>query len=113
MPGRERPRRTDARGWLCARTLRAPQLRHRRDPRRGGVMDFDIPDELALLARTVRDFVETRLQPIEKQVEDSDEIPDEIIREMAGLGFFGLPFPEEYGGAGAGDLRAEERRVGN
>ena len=67
-------------------------------------MDFDIPDELALLARTVRDFVETRLQPIEKQVEDRDEIPDEIVREMAGLGFFGLPFPEEYGGAGAGDL---------
>src|SRR2546429_8729948 len=23
---------------------------------------------------------------------------------MAELGFFGLPFPEEYGGAGAGDL---------
>jgi acyl-CoA dehydrogenase len=67
-------------------------------------MDFDIPDELQLLARTVRDFVETRLQPIEKKVEDSDEIPDEIVREMAGLGFFGLPFPEEYGGVGAGDL---------
>jgi acyl-CoA dehydrogenase len=67
-------------------------------------MDFDIPDELQLLARTVRDFVETRLQPIEKQVEDSDEIPDEVVREMAALGFFGLPFPEHYGGAGAGDL---------
>ncbi|HET9808692.1 MAG TPA: acyl-CoA dehydrogenase family protein [Candidatus Limnocylindria bacterium] len=67
-------------------------------------MDFDIPDELALLARTVRDFVETRLQPIEKEVEDSDEIPGEIVREMAALGFFGLPFPEDYGGAGAGDL---------
>jgi len=67
-------------------------------------MDFDIPDELALLARTVRDFVETRLQPIEKQVEDSDEIPSEIVREMASLGFFGLPFPEECGGVGAGDL---------
>jgi acyl-CoA dehydrogenase len=67
-------------------------------------MDFDIPDELQLLARTVRDFVETRLQPIEKEVEDSDEIPDGIVREMAALGFFGLPFPEDYGGAGAGDL---------
>jgi acyl-CoA dehydrogenase len=67
-------------------------------------MDFDIPEELRLLARTVRDFVETRLQPIEKQVEDADEIPDEIVREMAALGFFGLPFPDEYGGAGAGDL---------
>ncbi len=67
-------------------------------------MDFDIPDELQLLARTARDFVETRLQPIEKQVEERDEIPEEIVREMAGLGFFGLPFPEEYGGVGAGDL---------
>jgi acyl-CoA dehydrogenase len=67
-------------------------------------MDFDIPEELQLLARTVRDFVETRLVPIEKQVEERDEIPDEIVREMAALGFFGLPFPERYGGAGAGDL---------
>jgi len=67
-------------------------------------MDFDIPEELQLLARTVRDFVETRLQPIEKQVEDDDEIPSEVVREMAALGFFGLPFPEEYGGVAAGDL---------
>ncbi len=26
------------------------------------------------------------------------------MKEMAALGFFGLPIPEEYGGAGAGDL---------
>ncbi|HEV8669424.1 MAG TPA: acyl-CoA dehydrogenase family protein [Candidatus Limnocylindria bacterium] len=67
-------------------------------------MDFDIPDELQLLARTVRDFVETRLVPIEKQVEERDDIPNDVVRDMAALGFFGLPFPEEYGGAGAGDL---------
>jgi acyl-CoA dehydrogenase len=67
-------------------------------------MDFDVPDELALLQRTVRDFVETRLVPLEHAVEESDRIPDDVLKEMAGLGFFGLPFPEEYGGAGAGDL---------
>ncbi len=67
-------------------------------------MDFDVPEELQLLAQTVRQFVEEKLQPIEKQVEDSDKIPDVVIKEMAALGFFGLPFPEEYGGAGAGDL---------
>ena len=33
-------------------------------------MDFDIPEELQLLARTARDFVETRLQPIEREVEE-------------------------------------------
>jgi len=33
-------------------------------------VDFDVPEELLLLKRTVREFVEGRLQPIEKQVED-------------------------------------------
>src|SRR5205807_855311 len=70
----------------------------------GTRLDFDIPEELQLLARTVREFVETRLVPLEQQVEDADRIPDDVLREMASLGFFGLPFPEEYGGAGAGDL---------
>jgi len=67
-------------------------------------VDFDLPEELLLLKRTVREFVEGRLQPLEKQIEDDDKIPDAILKEMGALGFFGLPFPEEYGGAGAGDL---------
>ena len=67
-------------------------------------MDFDIPEELQLLARTARDFVETRLQPLEKEVEETDKIPAGVLKEMGELGFFGLPFPEEYGGVGAGDL---------
>jgi len=67
-------------------------------------MDFDLPEELVLIGRTVREFVEERLRPIEQQVEDEGRIPDGVIGEMGRLGFFGLPFPEEYGGAGAGDL---------
>src|SRR5207248_10678884 len=67
-------------------------------------VDFDLPEELLLLRRTVREFVEGRLQPLERQIEHDDKIPDDVLREMGALGFFGLPFPEEYGGAGAGDL---------
>ena len=67
-------------------------------------MDLVIPEDLQLLAKTVREFVEERLRPIEKRVEDEDRIPDEVMREMAAMGFFGLPFPEEVGGVGAGDL---------
>ena len=67
-------------------------------------MDFDLPEELGLLGRTVRKFVEERLRPIEQLVEDEGRIPDTVIAEMGRLGFFGLPFPEDYGGAGAGDL---------
>ncbi|MBI3521601.1 MAG: acyl-CoA dehydrogenase family protein [Chloroflexi bacterium] len=67
-------------------------------------MNFDIPEELQLLGKTVRAFVDERLVPIEKQVEDEDRIPQAVLDEMGALGFFGLPIPEEYGGAGAGDL---------
>ena len=67
-------------------------------------MDLDLPDELILLGRTVRDFVDERLRPIEQQVEDDGRIPAAVVAEMGRLGFFGLPFPEEYGGAAAGDL---------
>ena len=67
-------------------------------------MDVDLPEEIQLLRKTVRDFVVERLQPLERQIERDDKIPDAVMKEMAGLGFFGLPFPEEYGGAGAGDL---------
>src|SRR2546428_13380544 len=103
--------------------MRAGHLRRSDHPRgrglvvsfgaKGKQVDFDIPEELQLIARTVRDFVETRLQPLEKQVEETDKIPDGVLKEMAELGFFGLPFPEEYGGAGAGGLgsRLALRRV--
>ena len=45
-------------------------------------MDFDIPEELQLLARTARDFVETRLQPLEKEVERTGTVPIELGREI-------------------------------
>src|SRR5258706_1744771 len=75
-------------------------------------VDFDLPEELVLLKRTVREFVEGRLQPIEKQVEDEDKIPDAILKEMGALGFFGLPFPEEYGCVGPGAPRYGARSQG-
>ena len=67
-------------------------------------MDFSIPSELEMLRRMVRDYVNDRLAPIADQVEREDRIPDDVVDEMREMGFFGLPFPEEYGGAGAGEL---------
>jgi len=67
-------------------------------------MDFSLSPELKMIRQMVSDFVAERLQPLVMQVEEEDRIPPEIIEEMAELGFFGLPFPEEYGGAGLGEL---------
>jgi (2S)-methylsuccinyl-CoA dehydrogenase len=58
-----------------------------------------------VLRRSVRDFVVKEVLPI-ADVLDSEEkdIPEEIIKKMAELGYFGLVFPEEVGGVGLDHL---------
>src|ERR1700737_4371457 len=67
-------------------------------------LNFELPDELKLLKNTIREFVEKELWPVQDQVEATDEIPESIIDKMKEMGLFGLPFSEEYGGAGVGEL---------
>lgn len=67
-------------------------------------MDPDLPEELRILQRTVREFVETRLRPHEREIEERDEIPRALLTEMAELGLFAIGFPEEHGGGGFGRL---------
>lgn len=57
------------------------------------------------LRRSVRDFVAKEVLPI-ADILDSQEkdIPEEIIKKMADLGYFGLVFPEEVGGVGLDHL---------
>ncbi len=72
-------------------------------PTTGG-LSFELSDELKSLQQTVREYVRSRLEPIGQQVEKEDRIPSEVIKEMGELGFFGVPFPEKYGGLGLGEL---------
>jgi acyl-CoA dehydrogenase len=67
-------------------------------------MDFDIPENLRLMVDTVRRFVKQDLEPISRQVEDEDRIPEDIVEKMRDLGLFGLAIPEEYGGLELGLL---------
>ncbi|WP_420605789.1 acyl-CoA dehydrogenase family protein [Novosphingopyxis sp.] len=57
-------------------------------------------DTYGQLIDTITRFVTERLRPLEGQVGDEDEIPQELIDEMKELGLFGLTIPEEYGGIG-------------
>lgn len=57
-------------------------------------------DTFELLKDAVRRFVRERLVPNEDRVEESNEVPAEIVAEMRELGLFGLSIPEEYGGIG-------------
>lgn len=60
----------------------------------------------ARLKETVRRFVRERLVPLEAEVEETDEVPPELRREMADLGLFGLSIPLAYGGLGV-DMTTE------
>ncbi len=67
-------------------------------------MDFSLPDEVQLLQSTVREYVRDRLVPLTRQVDEEDQIPAAVLDEMKDLGLFSIPFPEEYGGGGFGEL---------
>src|SRR2546423_13365107 len=67
-------------------------------------MEPVLPEELVMLQRSVREFVETQLAPLEREIEEKDEIPRAVIDAMAGMGLFGLGFREELGGQRVGKL---------
>jgi acyl-CoA dehydrogenase len=58
------------------------------------------PDIFDALLEGVRRFVTERLRPLEAQVSETDEIPDDLVQEMRELGLFGLSIGEEFGGLG-------------
>ncbi|WP_129633008.1 acyl-CoA dehydrogenase [Candidatus Oscillochloris fontis] len=64
-------------------------------------MHFGLTDEQAMIRQTVREFAEREIAPLARHVDESGEFPAETFRKMAALDLMGLPFPEEWGGAGA------------
>ena len=67
------------------------------------------PETFSALIDTVHRFVAERLRPLEEQVAETDEVPDDIVAEMREMGLFGLSIPEQYGGLGL--TMSEEVRV--
>jgi alkylation response protein AidB-like acyl-CoA dehydrogenase len=67
-------------------------------------MDFDIPDDHRLLRDTVRDFANGEIAPIAEELDRTKRFPYEIVKRLGQLDLMGIPFPEEYGGAGGDSL---------
>jgi short/branched chain acyl-CoA dehydrogenase len=68
-------------------------------------MDFALDDETQLLQRTVRDFARQVVAPAAGELDRTKSFPYEIVSQMAELGWMGIPFPEEVGGAGGSSLQ--------
>jgi len=69
-------------------------------------MDFqlELSDEQRALQATVREFAEGEIAPHAAEWDRSATCPTPTIRKLGELGIMGLPFPEQYGGLGAGTL---------
>jgi len=66
-------------------------------------MDFTFPKEYELLRRMIREFAQNEVAPLAKALDVEDRFPAETVQKAAKLGLMGVPFPQEYGGCGAGE----------
>ncbi len=61
-------------------------------------MDFNLSEDQILMRDTAREFAQKRLKPIAEELDAKSEMPPELLKETAELGYYGLLAPEEYGG---------------
>ncbi len=67
-------------------------------------MDLTLPKEYDLLRQMIRDVMENEFGPVAEEADEKAEVPFDAIKVAAKAGLFGIPFPQEYGGSGAGEL---------
>jgi short/branched chain acyl-CoA dehydrogenase len=63
-------------------------------------MDFDLTPEQQAIRDTCRDFAREVVAPAAEELDREHKFGYDIVRQMGELGLFGLPFSEEFGGAG-------------
>jgi alkylation response protein AidB-like acyl-CoA dehydrogenase len=64
-------------------------------------MNFQLTEEQEMLRKMIRDFAETQVAPTAAERDEEERFDRAIFEQMAELGLTGIPWPEQYGGAGA------------
>lgn len=72
----------------------------------GTGMDFGLTESQRAVQQLAREFAENEMKPVVMKYDESQEFPHEIVRKLAKLGFMGITWPEDLGGAGLTDLEA-------
>ena len=63
-------------------------------------LSFALTEEQQQLQQVVRQFAQDKVAPRAQAFNRDRELPLDLVREMGGMGLFGLPFPTEYDGMG-------------
>ena len=66
--------------------------------------DVELTEEHIMLRDMVRKFADKEIAPVADQDENDHRFQRELVNQMAELGLFGCPVPEEYGGNNMGYL---------
>jgi len=66
--------------------------------------DFYLSDEQRELQRTLREFVAKEITPIAAECDAEERYPVALFKKLGDLGYLGLRFPEDVGGAGGSNL---------
>lgn len=69
-------------------------------------MDFNLTESQKAVQELTRKFAEEEIRPHVMKYDESQEFPHEIVQKAADLGFLGMTWPEELGGAGLSELEA-------
>ena len=65
-------------------------------------MDFNHTEQEKMIKTMARDFADRSVRPLAREIDESGDFPRDLATRMGGLGFFGLPYPAEYGGSASG-----------
>lgn len=63
-------------------------------------MNFRFNEEEQEILEMLRDFAENEIRPKAAEVDENERFPEETWHALADMGMMGVPFAEEYGGAG-------------
>jgi butyryl-CoA dehydrogenase len=63
-------------------------------------LNLELNEEQKLLQRTVREFAESEVKPLARELDETGRFPRETFHKAAELGLTGVALPESEGGAG-------------
>jgi butyryl-CoA dehydrogenase len=63
-------------------------------------MNLELTEEQKMLQKTVREFAESEVKPLAKELDETGRFPRQTFQKAAELGLTGIAFPEGEGGAG-------------
>ena len=65
-------------------------------------MEYFLTEEQEFIRDIARRIAQEKVKPVAAELDEKEEFPYEIVRAIGQADLFAIPFPEEYGGLGAG-----------